>query len=82
MGRSMTNTDAICLRPVEERDLLVLGRIDTDPAMSAPFSWRGYRDSGARRRRWEADGYLGRDDSLLWWRGPMATSPASSSGDG
>ncbi len=65
MGRAMTNNDAICLRPVEEGDLEVLGRIDTDPAMSEPFEWRGFRDPQARRRRWETDGYLGRDDSLL-----------------
>jgi len=61
----MRSDDAIHLRPVEERDLEVLARIDTDPAMSEPFEWRGFRDPGARRRRWEIDGYLGRDDSLL-----------------
>jgi ribosomal-protein-alanine N-acetyltransferase len=53
------------LRPVEERDLDALGRIDTDPAVSEPFEWRGFRDPRARRRRWEEDGYLGREDSLL-----------------
>ena len=57
--------DVIRLRPVEERDLEILGRFDTDPALSEPFEWRGYRDSHARRRRWEQDGYLGNDDSLL-----------------
>jgi RimJ/RimL family protein N-acetyltransferase len=57
--------DEIHLRPVEERDLEVLGRFDTDPALSEPFEWRGYRDPQARRRRWQSDGYLGTDDSLL-----------------
>jgi [ribosomal protein S5]-alanine N-acetyltransferase len=53
------------LRPVEERDLDALGRIDTDPSVSEPFEWRGLRDWRARRRRWEEDGYLGSEDSLL-----------------
>lgn len=53
------------LRPVEEADLESLGRIDTEPAVSEPFEWRGFRDKGARRKRWEKDGYLGSNDSLL-----------------
>lgn len=57
--------DNVRLRPVEERDLADLGRIDTDPSLSEPFEWRGFRDPGGRRRRWEADGYLGDDPSLL-----------------
>jgi len=39
--------------------------IDTDPAISEPFEWRGFHDPQARRRRWEEDGYLGTEDSLL-----------------
>jgi len=61
----MTDRDAIHLRPVEEGDLEQLGRIDIDPAMSEPFEWRGFRDPQSRRRRWEVDGYVGGDDSLL-----------------
>jgi ribosomal-protein-alanine N-acetyltransferase len=57
--------DVVRLRPVEEHDLELLGRIDTDPAMSEPFEWKGFRDPRARRRRWEEDGYLGAEDSLL-----------------
>jgi hypothetical protein len=57
--------DQIHLRPVEEHDLDLLGRFDTDPALSEPFEWRGYRDPQARRRRWQSDGYLGTGDSLL-----------------
>jgi ribosomal-protein-alanine N-acetyltransferase len=56
--------DKVRLRPVEERDLDALGRIDTDPAVSEPFEWRGFRDPRARRRR-EEDGYLGSEGSLL-----------------
>jgi ribosomal-protein-alanine N-acetyltransferase len=57
--------DKVRLRPVEERDLDALGRLDTDPDVSEPFEWKGFRDPHARRRRWEQDGYLGADDSLL-----------------
>jgi hypothetical protein len=33
--------------------------------MSEPFEWRGFRDQRARRLRWQDDGYLGDEDSLL-----------------
>jgi len=55
----------IHLRPLEERDLDVLARFDIDPELSEPFEWRGYRDPHDRRRRWEQDGYLGVEDSML-----------------
>jgi [ribosomal protein S5]-alanine N-acetyltransferase len=61
----MKDDDKVRLRPVEERDLKALGLIDTDPSVSEPFEWRGFRDRRARRRRWEEDGYLGSEDSLL-----------------
>jgi RimJ/RimL family protein N-acetyltransferase len=56
---------AVRLRPVEELDLDALQRFDVEPAMSEPFQWRGFRDPRSRRRRWEHDGYLGDDDSML-----------------
>jgi len=59
------DTETVRLRPVEERDLDELGRFDTDPAVGKPFEWTGYRDPRARRRRWETDGYLGGDYSVL-----------------
>jgi hypothetical protein len=40
-------------------------RWNTDPAVSEPLEWRGFRDPRGRRRRWEADGYIGKLDSLL-----------------
>jgi [ribosomal protein S5]-alanine N-acetyltransferase len=55
----------VVLRPVEERDLPELERLDIDPSLSEPFQWRGFRDWRGRRRRWELDGYLGDDDALL-----------------
>jgi RimJ/RimL family protein N-acetyltransferase len=61
----MKDNEEVRLRPVEERDLEALGRIDTDPAVSEPVEWRGFRDPRGRRRRWEEDGYLGNNGSLL-----------------
>jgi ribosomal-protein-alanine N-acetyltransferase len=60
----MTN-DAIHLRPVEERDLATLERIDKERALSEPFEWRGFGNPAERRRRWERDGYLGDGEGLL-----------------
>jgi [ribosomal protein S5]-alanine N-acetyltransferase len=59
------NSKQVLLRPVQERDLEELYRIDTDPEVSGPFVWSGFRDPRERRRRWGKDGYLGRDHSLL-----------------
>jgi [ribosomal protein S5]-alanine N-acetyltransferase len=56
---------SIRLRPVEEPDLDLLIRFDTDPGLHEPFEWKGFRDPLARRRRWEQDGYLGTADSVL-----------------
>src|ERR1700688_2849406 len=61
----MRDNEKVRLRPVQERDLEALERIDTDPAVSEPLEWRGFRDPRGRRRRWEADGYIGKHDSLL-----------------
>jgi len=38
---------------IEEPDLDLLRRLDTDPAASQPFEWAGFRDPRACRRRWE-----------------------------
>jgi len=59
----MTN-DAIHLRPVEERDLATLERIDKERALSEPFESRGFGNPAERRRRWERDGYLGDGEGL------------------
>lgn len=50
---------------MEERDLETLASLDTDPELSKPFEWTGFRDPKARRRRWEEDSYLGTASSLL-----------------
>jgi RimJ/RimL family protein N-acetyltransferase len=51
-------------RPIVEADLDLLDRLDTDPTLQ-PFEWRGFRDPRPRRRRWEEDSYLGRDDAAF-----------------
>lgn len=61
----MSDADLARLRPVEERDLELLQRFDTEPALSEPFEWAGFRDPQERRRRWEKDGYLGGSNSYL-----------------
>lgn len=61
----MVRHEDVCLRPVEERDLGHLERGSTEPALSEPFEWHGYRDPSAHRRRWEQDHYLGERDSML-----------------
>ena len=51
--------DNVHLRPVEERHLGPLERISTEPALSEPSEWHGYRNPTTQRRRWEEDRYLG-----------------------
>ena len=57
--------EPVQLRPIEEADLDLLSRLDTDSAASEPFEWTGFRDPGARRRRWAQDGWIGRDSTHL-----------------
>ena len=52
------------LRPVEERDLVMLTRHLLEPEVSGR-NWAGFRDAGAVRKRFEKDSYLGKHDSLL-----------------
>jgi len=53
------------LRPIEEADLDVLSRLDTDPSTRGPYLSSGFRSSHARRHRWEEDGWLGDDSGQL-----------------
>lgn len=53
------------LRPVQEADLELLVRFDTEPELHEPYEWKGFRDPQERRRRWQQDSYLGTDDSVL-----------------
>jgi ribosomal-protein-alanine N-acetyltransferase len=53
--------ERVPLRPIEEADLNLLRRLDTDPAVCQLFEWTCFRHPGARRRRREKDGRNGRD---------------------
>jgi RimJ/RimL family protein N-acetyltransferase len=57
--------DRIALRAFQADDLPFLDRLGTDPAVLGPFLWPGFTDARARRRRWELDGYLGAETSML-----------------
>jgi len=57
--------DVAGLRPFEEDDLGLLTRFATDPAFSSPFEWSGFASPVAARRRWEEDGFLGKDPHQL-----------------
>jgi [ribosomal protein S5]-alanine N-acetyltransferase len=57
--------EAVRLRPIEEADLDILRRFDTDPSSRGPYLSSGFRSPRARRRRWEEDGWLGADSGQL-----------------
>jgi [ribosomal protein S5]-alanine N-acetyltransferase len=64
--RSWGVTDTMVgLRPFQEGDLELLARFSAEPAFSLPFEWAGYRSLEALRRRWEEDGFLGKDPHQL-----------------
>jgi len=56
---------SVRLRPFRESDLELLTRFATDPDFSAPFEWSGFRSPEDYRRRWEEDGFLGKDPHQL-----------------
>ena len=57
--------EPVRLRPIEEADLDTLRRFDTDPSSRGPYLSSGFRSPQIRRRRWEADGWLGGDSGQL-----------------
>ncbi|BFU46611.1 GNAT family N-acetyltransferase [Krasilnikovia sp. MM14-A1004] len=57
--------DSLALRPFVLADLRFLERLDTDPDALGPYEWAGFTDAGARRRRWETDGYIGTQSTAL-----------------
>jgi RimJ/RimL family protein N-acetyltransferase len=57
--------DPVRLRPIEEADLDILRRFDTDPSCRGPYLSSGFRSPQIRRRRWEEDGWLGEDSAQL-----------------
>jgi [ribosomal protein S5]-alanine N-acetyltransferase len=67
----------IQLRLFDEADLEHLDRYCSDPSLSEPFLWTGFRFPESFRRRWREDGFLesdprllvvaGEDDSVFGW---------------
>jgi RimJ/RimL family protein N-acetyltransferase len=55
----------VTLRPVTEADLVPMARFSLEPEALGEFEWTGFTDPKARRRRWEDDGLLGDDSSML-----------------
>jgi [ribosomal protein S5]-alanine N-acetyltransferase len=57
--------DKLTLRPFTEGDLPFLERLDLAPDALGPYEWAGFTDARARRRRWEADGYVSPTSTAL-----------------
>ncbi|MFE1290595.1 GNAT family N-acetyltransferase [Streptomyces sp. NPDC058751] len=58
-------TDTVHLRAFTEGDLPFLDRLCTDPDALGEFEWPGFGDPRARRKRWEADGYISADSTAV-----------------
>jgi [ribosomal protein S5]-alanine N-acetyltransferase len=55
--------EQITLRPFREQDLGFFELLSMDSDAVGPFTWAGFTDPRARRRRWEADGYIGTEST-------------------
>ena len=57
----------VCLRPVNEADLALLIRFQSDPEAVGEFQWFGFRMDKVRelQRRWREDGLIGGESSSL-----------------
>ncbi|MGI8549735.1 MAG: GNAT family N-acetyltransferase [Dehalococcoidia bacterium] len=58
-------TGPVSLRPVAASDLQLLERMAVEPELGGLPNWFGFRNAGAVRRRFEADGFLAEDNGLL-----------------
>ncbi|MBW3664999.1 MAG: GNAT family N-acetyltransferase [Actinobacteria bacterium] len=58
-------SDRLSLRPLRETDLEQLDRLAVDPDALRPFGWFGYQPPGRRRARWEEDGFIRPDSTML-----------------
>jgi RimJ/RimL family protein N-acetyltransferase len=63
--REVAMEDQVTLRPFREQDLSYLERLGAEPSVTGPYIWAGFRDPHSRRRRWDKDGYIGADSSVL-----------------
>lgn len=57
--------ERVTLRAFLEDDLPVLDRLSTDRSALGTYEWLGFHDPRRRRRRWEEDGYVGRESTAL-----------------
>ena len=57
--------DQVLLRPFREQDMSFLDRLSSDPSVTGRYVWAGFRDPGARRRRWERDGFVAATSTAL-----------------
>lgn len=57
--------ERVTLRAFREDDLPVLDRLCTDREALGTYEWLGFQDPRLRRRRWEEDGYVGRESTAL-----------------
>ena len=55
----------LSLRAFRDEDLGFLDRLCADPAALGEFEWFGFRDVRTWRRRWEQDGFIGPDSTVL-----------------
>lgn len=62
---SVQRADAVHLRAFIEGDLAFLDRLCTDPDALGEFEWPGFGDPRARRKRWEADGYISAESAAV-----------------
>ena len=53
------------LLPVEESDLPILYRLDSDPDATGDYEWFGWQDRWRYARRWEQNGMLDEDGGVL-----------------
>src|ERR1700737_2458227 len=56
---------SVQLRPFQETDLELLDRFATGPRFSTPYEWSGFASPEGFRRRFEDDGFLGKDPHYL-----------------
>ena len=59
------HADTVRLRAFAEGDLAFLDRLCTDPDALGEFEWPGFGDPRARRKRWEADGYISAESAAV-----------------
>jgi RimJ/RimL family protein N-acetyltransferase len=55
----------VALAPAREQDVALVHQLTSDPTATGEHEWFGWRDPQALRRRWDENGLLGDDNSVL-----------------